>query len=151
MTFRSRRSIRAACVVSAALTAGLAAGLGVAACSPDFPLPPEALTAARERDCNSLTYENFGADFMARYCLPCHNETLTDDLARSDAPTAINFNTLFGIREFQKRIRLRAGEQGDMPPRLLFWIEHPSEEERINLIRWLDCGAPAQADLEAAP
>ena len=110
-------------------------------CSPDSPLPPEALDAAREIDCGQTDYENFGAQFFHDYCLHCHNEQLVGDIARTDAPNGINFNTLDQIRGYQRRIRLRAGEQGDMPPSLLP-VPRPSEQERLQLIRWLDCGAP---------
>lgn len=112
-----------------------------ASCTPDSPLPPDALDAAREIDCGQSTYENFGARFFHDYCLHCHNEQLVGDAMRFDAPTGINFNSLDQVRGFQRRIRLRAGEQGDMPPRLLP-VPRPSEEERKLLIRWLDCGAP---------
>lgn len=126
-----------------------AVGAGVfpaSGCSPDNPLSPEALEQAAQKKCGELTYQNFGADFFARYCLACHNEQLVGDLDRSDAPTGINFNKLDGVRQFQRRIRLRAGEQGDMPPRLLP-VPRPTEEERIQLLRWIDCGSPSEADL----
>ena len=117
------------------------------ACSPDFPLPPELISQPGETACGDLTYDNFGADFFYRYCLACHHEDNVGDRARTDAPTGINFNRLSGIRQFLARIRLRAGVQGDMPPRLLP-IPQPTEEERIRLIEWLDCGAPTAAELE---
>jgi uncharacterized membrane protein len=112
-----------------------------ASCTPDSPLPAESLDSAREIDCGQSTYENFGARFFHDYCLRCHNEQLVGDTMRTDAPTGINFNSLEEIRGFQRRIRLRAGEQGDMPPSLLP-VPRPSEEERKLLIRWIDCGAP---------
>lgn len=115
-------------------------------CSPDSPLPPDLLDSAQAIDCADLTYENFAADFFAKYCLGCHNEQLTGDIARTDAPTGIDFNKLDGVRTFQKRIRLRAGEQGDMPPRLLS-VPRPSESERLQLIRWIDCGTPTESDV----
>jgi len=119
-------------------------------CSPDAPLSKEELAAAEAGECGELTYQNFGARFFAQYCLSCHNEQLSTDLARSDAPLGIDFNRLDGIRRYLSRIRLRAGELGDMPPRLLP-VAQPSPEERILLIQWLDCGAPNEADLAAGP
>lgn len=110
-------------------------------CTPDNPLSLEQLDSAAGAPCGELTYENFAADFFWNYCLPCHNEQLIGDIDRTDAPNGINFNSLDGIREFQKRIRLRAAVQGDMPPALLP-VDKPSEEERQELLRWLDCGAP---------
>lgn len=125
---------------------GLPAGLTFvgAGCSPDSPLPAELLPAVARGspdDCGDITYRNFGADFFAKYCLRCHNEMLVGDIARTDAPTGINFNTLDDVRRFQSRIRLRAGEQGDMPPRIAP-VPRPSETERVQLIRWIDCGLP---------
>jgi uncharacterized membrane protein len=112
------------------------------ACSPDDPLPEEFLPGTDQSDCGAITYRNFAADFFARYCLSCHNEQLVGDLARTDAPTGIDFNRLDGIRAFQRRIRLRTGIQGDMPP-ILLRVPRPSDAERVRLIQWLDCGAPA--------
>ena len=110
-------------------------------CSPDVPLTADIADAAKAAPCSETTYVNFAAAFFHDYCLPCHNDMLTSDLDRTDAPTGINFNTLDGIRAFQRRIRLRAGEQGDMPPTLLP-VARPSDEERARLIRWIDCGTP---------
>jgi uncharacterized membrane protein len=129
------------CVAVAVGIAAIALAATSMSCSPDSPLPPEALDAARQIDCGQTTYEDFGARFFHDYCLHCHNEQLEGDMARTDAPTGINFNTLDQIRGYQRRIRLRAGEQGDMPPSLLP-VPRPSEQERLRLIRWLDCGAP---------
>lgn len=112
----------------------------VGACSPDAPLDDAALASARAAPCDA-TYENFAAEFFGRYCLACHNNELVGDLTRFDAPTGINFNSLNEVRGFQNRIRLRAGIQGDMPPRLLP-VAQPTQEERLRLIQWIDCGAP---------
>jgi uncharacterized membrane protein len=111
------------------------------ACTPDQPLADDLLAAARESPCGDSTYRNFAAEFFGRYCLGCHNSQLSGDMSRLDAPTGINFNTLSDVRAFQNRIRLRAGVQGDMPPALLP-VDQPSDEERLQLIRWIDCGAP---------
>lgn len=130
-----------------AWAAGCSAAMSAAlSCSPDNPLPADVLDSAQTVDCTELTYESFAADFFAKYCLGCHNDQLTGDIARTDAPTGIDFNKLDGIRTFQKRIRLRAGEQGDMPPRLLS-VPRPSESERLQLIRWIDCGTPTEPDV----
>lgn len=125
---------------------GLPAGIvfSSAGCSPDNPLPADLLPDAERGspgDCGEVTYRNFGADFFAKYCLRCHNEMLVGDIARTDAPTGINFNTLDDVRRFQSRIRLRAGVQGDMPPRIAP-VPHPSDAERVQLIQWIDCGLP---------
>src|SRR5262245_33137965 len=135
-----RGSIR--CVVLlAAIACGTLSAAALQGCSPDAPMPDALYQSAEVAPCGDLTYENFGAKFFPDYCLRCHNEQLVGDIARTDAPTGINYNTLDDIRAFQRRIRLRAGEQGDMPPRLLP-VPAPSDEERIKLMRWIDCGTP---------
>ena len=125
----------------------VAAALAASACfSPDMPLSEQQLAEIENPDCTELTYENFGRPFFEAYCLRCHNSALTTDLARTDAPTDINFDTLESARPFMRRIRLRAGVQGDMPPQLLI-VPHPSDEQRQQLIRWIDCGMPSAADV----
>ncbi len=120
---------------------------GIGACSPDMPLPvdPGDGSAMTTGECGDLTFENFGQQFFQNYCLRCHSEDLVGDLARTDAPVGINFNTLEGVREFTNRIRLRAGELGDMPPTILP-VPRPSEAERRMLIEWIDCNTPSDTD-----
>lgn len=139
-----RRPARTRAQIAVVISALLGATLLIqwSGCSPDNPLPPGLLEQAESAPCGDLSYQNFGADFFASYCLRCHNEELVGDAARTDAPTGINYNTLNDIRMFQNRIRLRAGVQGDMPPRLLP-VPRPSEAERQKLIEWIDCGLPA--------
>lgn len=130
--------------VAPLLGAPLLAAYLVSGCSPDNPLAADLFAdPGREvaADCGDTTYQSFGADFFARYCLRCHNEMLVGDIARTDAPTGINFNTLDDVRRFQSRIRLRAGVQGDMPPTIAP-VPRPSEAERVELIQWIDCGMP---------
>jgi hypothetical protein len=140
-----RAARRLPCRARQVLLAAAGATL-LAACSPDFPLPAELIPQPAPGACETLTYDNFGAAFFYRYCLLCHHEDNVGDRARFDAPTGINFNRLSGIRQFLARIRLRAGIQGDMPPRLLP-VPQPTEAERVQLIEWLDCGAPTAAEL----
>lgn len=143
--------IRVVIVFGAALLAGVPLAILPACLSPDSPLGPELLEQARAAPCGELTYQNFAADFFARYCLACHNDQLVGDAQRTDAPTGINYNRLDQIRLFAQRIRLRAGVQGDMPPRLLA-VPQPTDEERLMLIQWIDCGTPSAQDLaEALP
>ena len=136
----------------AAALAGIAATFGPFATgclSPDNPLPDEVTAGdGDDADCSELTYENFGDNFFQNYCLRCHSQTLVGDVARSDAPLGINYDTIEGVREFAKRIRLRAGQLGDMPP-LLAPVPKPSQEERRTLIQWIDCGTLTEADLAA--
>lgn len=118
--------------------------IGGAGCSPDSPLP--AMLDPTGVNCStvSASYENFAAGFFQRYCIRCHSVSLSDDLSRTDAPMGINFDTLDMAREFKKRIRLRAGMLGDMPPHLLPGPQ-PTMEERVELIKWLDCGMESES------
>lgn len=118
--------------------------------SPDAPLPADILEQSRGAPCGDVTYQNFAAEFFADYCLRCHNEQLVGDLSRSDAPNGINYNRLDLIRVFAQRIRLRAGEQGDMPPRILA-VPRPSDAERLMLLQWIDCGTPSGLEAETQP
>lgn len=110
-----------------------------AGCSPDSPLDLEANPIRMDCSVVDLTYENFGKSFFQDYCLRCHTVTLETDWSRVDAPQEINFDTMLMAREFRKRIRLRAGLLGDMPPRLIPG-PMPSEGERVLLIEWIECG-----------
>lgn len=130
------------------LAAPLVVLAGYGCLSPDDPLDPDILAALADTDCTQVdaTYENFMQAFCAKYCLSCHSETLVGDVARTDAPQDIDFDTLDDIRSFATRIRLRTGELGDMPPRLFVGGAIPTLEERIKLIQWIDCGLPSEAD-----
>lgn len=128
-----------------ALTLGGAAfaTILVGCLSPDDPLDEATLAAIEQVDCETLdtTYDNFARAFTAKYCLSCHSESLVGDAARTDAPIGIDFDTVEGIRSFATRIRLRAGQLGDMPPRIVGGAI-PTREERIKLMEWIDCGTP---------
>lgn len=119
------------------------AALAVIGClSPDNPLDTETLTELQKTNCDDVTstYENFGQSFFQEFCLRCHSSTLGNDLARNDAPLGINFDNISGIRNFATRIRIRAGILGDMPPAVLSTHEQrPTKEQRLALIKWLDC------------
>jgi len=139
--------------VSIGLLSAIAAATGWLAapgCSPDSPLDFLMDPAAgRGVDCATvrLSYETFGAPFLQEYCLRCHRVTRETDLQRLDAPQGIDFDTLGLALEFKKRIRLRAAELGDMPPRLMP-VPKPSREERIQLADWIDCGMLTEAELD---
>lgn len=145
MTLRHESSLRRG-LLTGVIVAALVGCVLVPAClSPDDPLTEDQLASAADANCAELTYENFGRPFFQAYCLRCHSETLGTDFARTDAPQGINFDTLESARPFINRIRLRAGIQGDMPPRPLV-VPHPSDAQRIQLIQWLECGMPSEAD-----
>lgn len=137
------KAARAAVVILFTCAALLAYGC----LSPNDPLDPQVLASISEVDCDTLnlTYENFGRAFFEKYCLRCHSASLTDDLARSDAPLGIDFDSLEDIRSYTTRTALRAGELGDMPPALLGG-QQPSVAERIQLLQWIECGTPSEAD-----
>lgn len=146
---RGRAISRRAALVAGCLAAFAASGGALQGClSPDNPLSDDALGGVGTAKCGEITYENFARAFCATYCLRCHSSTVTGDAARLDAPPGIDFDSMDGILEFSKRIRLRAGELGDMPPRIVGGPV-PTEEERIKLMQWIDCGLPTDADVEA--
>lgn len=84
-------------------------------------------------DGTALTYETFGADFMAVHCNSCHST------ATSGAPSAYRFDTRDDVSTHKARIFIRAaGPNVTMPP----GPEDPSQTERDQLAEWLACGAP---------
>jgi uncharacterized membrane protein len=109
------------------------APLALGACSlfytdiEDYPCPSGGTT---------LTYENFGADFMTRYCQSCHGSGATD---RAGAPGEYIFDTQDQVKRHAERIFARSAAENDsMPP----GPDDPTLEERTKLADWLACGAP---------
>lgn len=87
-----------------------------------------------------LTYENFGAPFMAEWCTRCHS---SDASNRHGAPGGFDFETLAGVRRHPRRIFARAaGDNDSMPP----GPNDPPAAAREKLAEWLACGAPALDD-----
>ncbi len=90
----------------------------------------------------TLTYDNFGRDFVSRYCLACHSGSVKG-ADRRGAPDDHNFDDIDqirGLREHmdQKAAAGPAATNSDMPradPR-------PTLEERKKLGEWLACNAP---------
>jgi hypothetical protein len=90
----------------------------------DMPCPTSGTT---------LTYDNFGAQFMADHCNSCHSS------ARNGAPVGYRFDTLDEVLEHRDRIFIRAaGPNVTMPP----GPDDPPSAEREKLAEWLACGAP---------
>ena len=59
----------------------------------------------------TLTYDNFGADFLGSYCNHCHAD------AREGAPSSYKFNSLADVDAHRDRIFIRAaGPNVTMPP-----------------------------------
>jgi cytochrome c5 len=88
---------------------------------------------------NTLTYDSFGRNFMAKYCTRCHSSTVMGDM-REGAPADHNFDTFAGIFKMADHIDEHAAAGPDavntaMPPS----DPKPSEEERKQLGQWLAC------------
>ncbi len=77
----------------------------------------------------ALTYSNFGAPFMAKYCTGCHGNAKPAAGVFLTSPRA--------IREHQFSIDESAGAGSTMPP-----TDGPATAERAQLTEWLACGAP---------
>lgn len=93
-------------------------------------------------DDSTLTYDNFGREFMESYCTRCHDSQKTGD-ARMDAPLDHDFDTVEGVRDMADHIDTYAaagpnGVNTFMPPD----GDLPTEQERRRLGEWLACGAP---------
>ena len=91
---------------------------------------------------STLTYANFGQQFMTDYCTRCHSSTLSGT-ARMGAPAFHDFDTQLGVQQVADHIDETAGSgpaatnQG-MPPD----GAKPTLEERQKLAEWIACGAP---------
>jgi hypothetical protein len=90
----------------------------------------------------TLTYDNFGRDFMDRFCRRCHGSNQTG-AARQGAPLDHTFDSLDEIRPLRDHIDKHAAAgpnatNTDMPPN----DPRPTLEQRKQLGEWLACGAP---------
>jgi uncharacterized membrane protein len=99
-------------------------------------------TGAECPDESTLTYGNFGEEFMSNYCVRCHSAEVSG-ADREGAPGDHNFDSAFEIRAFADHIDQKAGSGPDatndlMPPD----GAAPSMVEREQLAEWLACGAP---------
>jgi len=88
---------------------------------------------------STLTYENFGRQFMEDYCTGCHSSVVTGD-DRNCAPSDHNFDTLDEIVLLREHIDEQAGAGPNavnvsMPPS----GDRPTEAERRDLGTWLAC------------
>jgi uncharacterized membrane protein len=91
---------------------------------------------------STLTYNNFGKQFMESYCTRCHSSELTG-AARNGAPSFHDFDTLFGIKAVSDHIDETAAAgpaavnegmpEGNPKPTLM---------ERNQLGEWIACGMP---------
>jgi uncharacterized membrane protein len=90
----------------------------------------------------TLTYENFGRQFLQTYCLRCHSASV-QGADRQGAPDDHNFDDIMVIRGMAEHVDLHAGSgpaatNEAMPPS----DPKPTLEERQKLSTWLVCGAP---------
>lgn len=91
---------------------------------------------------STLTYDNFGRQFMESYCTRCHSSSLTGG-ARMGAPAFHDFDTISGIRAVSNHVDETAGSgpaatNESMPP----GGDKPSLAERQMLAEWIACQAP---------
>ena len=104
------------------------------ACGGGTPTPTG--TACVDPDPGTLTYENFGAQFLNVNCNTCHASTAGH---RHGAPESYAFDTIEGVHKHRDRIFVRAATSNvSMPP----GPEDPPAEDRERLAEWLACGAP---------
>jgi uncharacterized membrane protein len=87
----------------------------------------------------ALTYEDFGAPFMAAYCTRCHSSELRGE-DRDGAPVFHDFDSLIGILNVSDHVDEQAGigpdaENRFMPPD----GTRPTDDERRQLAAWVVC------------
>jgi len=83
-----------------------------------------------------LTYDDFGAEFFARWCESCHSASSTD---RNGAPADVTFDTQAQIVAWKDRIYANAADDNTSMP---LGPAGPDSETRHQLGDWLACGAP---------
>lgn len=82
-----------------------------------------------------LSYDNFGALFIASWCRGCHSGDVPPGM-RQHAPVGIDFDTLDEVRAQALPIARTTMVLRTMPP-----AGGPSDTERAMLDEWLRCGA----------
>jgi uncharacterized membrane protein len=93
-------------------------------------------------DNSTLSYDNFGKDFMSKYCLRCHSTKVTG-AARMMAPADHNFDTLAEIALLAEHIdQYAAAGPASTNVKMPKNDPKPSMDDRMKLGEWLACGAP---------
>ena len=101
---------------------------------------------------STLTYDNFGRQFMTDYCTMCHAKALARP-QRNGAPLYHDFDTLVGVVQVQNHIDEQSGfgpeaQNTFMAPDrcpsepggpLSVSCRQPTDEERTKLAEWLAC------------
>jgi len=109
-------------------------------------------TTCPDPDPMTLTYDNFGKPFMAKYCTWCHDSSLSRS-KRNGAPLFHDFDTLVGVLQVQNHVDEQAGSGPDatnelMPPdrcpstiggAIDVDCMKPTLAERRQLAEWLAC------------
>lgn len=128
-------------IVFAGLVLATTMGHGHGCCSGEESVfgPPTESTCPQG---STLTYDNFGRQFVESYCTRCHDSAKTG-ADRQGAPSFHDFDTLFGIRAVADHIDQTtasgpAATNTGMPPS----APTPSLAEREMLGEWIACGAP---------
>jgi cytochrome c5 len=88
---------------------------------------------------NTLTYENFGKQFVEDYCVRCHSSELAGE-KRNGAPKYHDFDSLEGILNVANHVDEKAAAGPDsintsMPPN----GAKPTMAEREKFGQWLQC------------
>ena len=120
------------------LVAGLAGGETPAA--PEAPAAPAASAPPAAPACQ-VTYDNFGARFLNKYCLECHASTHTGIFSRKGAPKDANFDDRTVIAAKKKWMIERAVVKKNMPP----WFASspkPDDKALADFRAWLACEVP---------
>lgn len=92
---------------------------------------------------STLTWDNFGRQFMTTYCVSCHDSAKTGD-AREGAPLYHDFDTRIGVLQVADHVDQAAASgpaatNDQMPPE---GDPQPSLAEREMLAEWIACGVP---------
>jgi uncharacterized membrane protein len=109
-------------------------------------------TVCPDPDPMTLTYDNFGRDFMTKYCTVCHSSELTRS-QRNGAPLYHDFDSLLGVLQTADHVDEQAGNGPDannnfMPPErcpstpggsLDRNCPQPTADERTKLAEWIAC------------
>jgi len=116
---------------------------GASASDPDEPSalnPNKPLPVPTSLNCpagTNLSYENFGLQFLRRYCSGCHSLNLTG-VDRHGAPESVNFDSAADAITLRiEMLRYAGSDDASMPPGVTIL-----KDERALFREWLNCGAP---------
>ena len=123
--------------------------IGLAACGGN---PTSTGTVCPDPDPMTLTWDNFGREFMTKYCTWCHDSSLPRS-QRNGAPLFHDYDTLLGVLKTPDHIDQQAGHGPDasnnfMPPErcpaspggaLSKDCARPTDAERRQLAEWIAC------------